>query len=805
MYKDDDSCESCWEEHVDHRREVGVEAVGYFHGPVDVERFLGDCFPNWTAPGVASGTMKKFRAELAKINPQVAQKRVEKKMYPQIDKVFTYVCANQHLPLQIHICADERQKESQQGYRIAPDLAILKSDEEYSHWARSIAFIEVKRTAKDDPLYGYDPGMKLKMNTEQVNNWTQIQEYAVSAFRSVPRCFLLAIGIFGDMARLFRWDRSSVIVSRSFPYKTQPEPLLKFVIGLALYANGGTDATLTAPVLEAERELVSKAYRRGQEDNLLPPGSYQSDPPGCSLAQSSQPLFCSKSIFGRGTRVWIATKICHTDDGDAPMVVIKDYWRESHRWAEGDVYRAIYRGRTKSFGVARFSHDYDIDDSPDDTVHRSSGARINQGIAKILPSPAGNQKDRQRFKELVHHRVILLSIGIPIWRFKSTKILLESIRDAIIGHNNMCEQGVLHRDISTSNIMISADVKAEDGAKGFIIDPEYAVDLRAPGADDLLCNLTGTFQYTAMALFRATVQHDKWHDLESFFWVVVEVILKHTACFITINSKILSGSQAVALIFTTSFLDRQAFVDYYVHTLTVSNNVPLTKCIKKFSALVATHYPNTELLRGLAFDDVTERLDGKVVSQSEMDQLVEAEFSQRMSRSFYKLTHSTVISTIEDALNTEGWPDEEHDGAVPFILLESPAVKSNAFMSQELERSTVSLMQSSVEAEQENRGQAQTQTDEPSPSTNTGREICEQPGRSSRLAAKTRINAQESTSPVDGDSDGSSRSKRPRRGCRKGQDGKSEDRQLRKTPSRGTFRSGNRRTGLRPHAKSDVK
>ncbi|KZT18174.1 hypothetical protein NEOLEDRAFT_1184521 [Neolentinus lepideus HHB14362 ss-1] len=194
------------------------------------------------------------------------------------------------------------------------------------------------------------------MNFEQVNNWTQIQEYAFTAFRSVPRCFLLAIGIFVDMARLFRWDRSSVLVSRSFPYKTQPEPLLEFIMGLALYANGGIDPTPTAPiVLEAERDLVDKAYRKGQEDNLLPPGSYQSDPPGRCLMQSSirisvpsatggvldtyvtlgQPLFCSQSIFGRGTRVWIAVRICRTDDGDAPTVMIKDYWRESHRWTEG--------------------------------------------------------------------------------------------------------------------------------------------------------------------------------------------------------------------------------------------------------------------------------------------------------------------------------------------------------------------------------------------------------------------------------------------------------------------------------------
>ncbi|EPQ53859.1 hypothetical protein GLOTRDRAFT_14925, partial [Gloeophyllum trabeum ATCC 11539] len=63
----------------------------------------------------------------------------------------------------------------------------------------------------------------------------------------------------------------------------------------------------------------------------------------------------------------------------------------------------------------------------------------------------------------VHHRCILRSVGIPLTRFKSTRQLLEAIRDAVEGHKAMNENGVMHRDISVNNILISADPDKEGG------------------------------------------------------------------------------------------------------------------------------------------------------------------------------------------------------------------------------------------------------------------------------------------------------------------------------------------------------
>ncbi|EPQ50113.1 hypothetical protein GLOTRDRAFT_51029, partial [Gloeophyllum trabeum ATCC 11539] len=91
----------------------------------------------------------------------------------------------------------------------------------------------------------------------------------------------------------------------------------------------------------------------------------------------------------------------------------------------------------------------------------------------------------------------------------------------------MCARNVLHRDISVNNIMISADVDAEGGAKGFLIDPELAA---ATGMDNLqeeLNHLTGTYQFTSMQRFDDDPgQHASWNDLESFYWVVLYVVLR---------------------------------------------------------------------------------------------------------------------------------------------------------------------------------------------------------------------------------------------------------------------------------------
>ena len=77
----------------------------------------------------------------------------------------------------------------------------------------------------------------------------------------------------------------------------------------------------------------------------------------------------------------------------------------------------------------------------------------------------------------------------------------------------MLNKGILHRDISTGNILLT-----EDEGSGFLIDLDLAVKLsddKASGAP----SKTGTKIFMAIGVLYGE-RHTFMHDLESFFWVL---------------------------------------------------------------------------------------------------------------------------------------------------------------------------------------------------------------------------------------------------------------------------------------------
>ncbi|EPQ53827.1 hypothetical protein GLOTRDRAFT_139906 [Gloeophyllum trabeum ATCC 11539] len=659
------------ESHSNHRILAGTEATEHLYGPVDVYEFLDDSFPEFDV-SVRSTVFKEFKKRLREVKPSVKPSGgpSEKAMYASIVDALNYICENavknEPLPLQFHVSANERKQESKGGYRIAPDIAVLPSSSTDTYWARSLGFIEVKATENEDPFRRYRPDLKNTptMNQAEVDSWNQLQEYAVVSFRAAPRCFLFAVGVFGNVARLFRWDRSSMLVSGPIRYKTDPTPLIEFLVGFASHARSGIDESVRMPITgPAERKLVKEKYQEAFTSRLLPkyeplhkgyndlvvdstfidiPHAEPADGVADRFVTIGPPLFCANSIFGRGTRVWLAQKLCE-DREEAGFVVVKDYWRDRERWTEGNIYRAIYGASGRAFGVARLYHDYDVTADPRDRVHVASGWMVNEKLGEVV------------FKDLVHHRCILLSVGIPLWRFKSTRQLLHAIRDALKGHQNMCKNGVLHRDISVNNILISADPGAENEAVGFLIDPELAFADGMKDKDGELRNLTGTYQFTAVKRFQElNCEHLTWHDIESFFWVLVYVILRHTICEILHDGLKIKGYQCVPAVFTDVPGDRQLFVTDKVQSLEVENNTPLSQCIQEFALLVASHYLSPHVRERYAADELN------------------------------LLTHQRVLAIFDKALNADGWPAEEDDGPVPFTILETHTVRSKRSIAENI-------------------------------------------------------------------------------------------------------------------------
>jgi hypothetical protein len=52
------------------------------------------------------------------------------------------------------------------------------------------------------------------------------------------------------------------------------------------------------------------------------------------------------------------------------------------------------------------------------------------------------------------------------------------------GHQHLFELGILHRDISAGNILLSAGVEPEEGCEGFLMDLEFA-HVSSPSLNDI--------------------------------------------------------------------------------------------------------------------------------------------------------------------------------------------------------------------------------------------------------------------------------------------------------------------------------
>ncbi|KAI0636323.1 hypothetical protein C8Q77DRAFT_1052469 [Trametes polyzona] len=156
--------------------------------------------------------------------------------------------------------------------------------------------------------------------------------------------------------------------------------------------------------------------------------------------------------------------------------------------------------------------------------------------------------EEYRYLERSHMRIVIDDVGRPLTAFKSTRELVEAVRDAIIGHRQAWETaGVLHRDVSLGNILI-LDNNNDVDAKPFVgflhdfdyssMEPDGAVQEASAGEgtypDGSAVNRKermGTYHFMAVELVSGeATTHDIHHDLESFYWILLWVILRHTEC-----------------------------------------------------------------------------------------------------------------------------------------------------------------------------------------------------------------------------------------------------------------------------------
>ncbi|PIL28126.1 hypothetical protein GSI_09777 [Ganoderma sinense ZZ0214-1] len=272
-------------------------------------------------------------------------------------------------------------------------------------------------------------------------------------------------------------------------------------------------------------------------------------------------------------------------------------------------------------------------------------------------------------RERSHMRFVVGEVGRPITQFKSTRELATAFRDAIIGEFGSNHDAVFlvvtpdsdFQDIAmrVGNILIVDDPDGQEQFCGFIHDFDHSYMTRGVPqgdmsslsataltefltADDVAGQLkerTGTFLFMSHELLDLDepVVHDVRHDLHSFYWVLLWVVLRHTKHNMPggIRVRGMGTPDACTRVFKQSDSSDAANAKlswlFTSKSPVITGNDPLTMLMKEFGALVR-----------------------KSVSESESPSPTTT------------LDYDAVLDVFGRALARQDWPTSE-DSPVPYV------------------------------------------------------------------------------------------------------------------------------------------
>ncbi|KAK0196367.1 hypothetical protein F5146DRAFT_1152091 [Armillaria mellea] len=360
----------------------------------------------------------------------------------------------------------------------------------------------------------------------------QISCYAGVTMMLQHRSHLFTILICGPFARSIRWDRSSAIVSKRFDYTDQRTLIFKFYLRFAQLSPNqrGKDPTVS-PLLDEDADAIARA-KFNQFDTDMWHGD-AGPKPRRAIAIEDQKLLridmtfnnephrfvvCAPkfddgafSPFGRSTRGSLAIDLDSPNlkDPKKPyggLLFMKDYWREDspRTVKESDVYDLLAEHKVPH--VAEMEAGGDVPDM----------VMITQEHARALPK-------QRRLSTLRAHRIFLNTIGRDLTTFCSVKSLVTCIADAMKASQAAFDRaGILHRDISAGNIMITRD------HRGFLIDWDHCVILTDRSGKRRL-GRTGTWQFmSAHLLLSSATTNTLVDDKESSLWVLLYITMRYT-------------------------------------------------------------------------------------------------------------------------------------------------------------------------------------------------------------------------------------------------------------------------------------
>ncbi|CAL1710004.1 unnamed protein product [Somion occarium] len=394
--------------------------------------------------------------------------------------------------------------------RLRPDLVLVKSHAD-----------DVNSFSDKD----IDPDSEEK--TEERSEDSRIRQisYVVATMSRQHRVFIFSLAICGRYIRFLRWDCVGCIVSECIDYQKNPELVAEFFWRYSHMTDRerGFDVTVRradqeqADLLTAAIEAFIKQSRPRDMSYLR--ASMDPTYATCSVCMDDeegdarhfiirQPFWDANLACGRATRAYAAY-----DTTEKKLVFLKDSWRAENNdiMCEVDIYNHLQDNKVPFLPKILLADDVKVDGSEQRTF---SDQWSTPDIFPEWRSPC------DWLWAHIHCRIVQ-ELAYPVASAQSSREAVQALRDVIESIKVAYESGkILHRDISTGNVMISKE------GRGILNDWDNALRL-IPG-EEFHASRTGTWQFISMALLQEPNKpHEVRDDLESCFWVLLYVSLHY--------------------------------------------------------------------------------------------------------------------------------------------------------------------------------------------------------------------------------------------------------------------------------------
>ncbi|KAJ7641412.1 hypothetical protein FB45DRAFT_900156 [Roridomyces roridus] len=412
-------------------------------------------------------------------------------------------------------------------------------------------------------------------------------------------------------------------------------------------------------------------------------------------------LSISDGLFSRATRVYRVVLEQDAEEEYPTIYALKDAWPQRFRRPEVDFYDFIAKHCEELVNSFETEGGDVIDPKPflDSFAKCHGSVFLSEEHRQLLPCDdslhqtqppiKGANVDTDEARETLKHvarrhvRLLLTPVGAQLKKFETTKSLVEVIHNAMDQHRIVYNAGIIHRDISEGNVLFREVLSPQLEFDGFLVDWDYAEFTEEgvkqfnewfPGrkeaarVDKSLKDMTGTFPFMAIELVRRLASrtlrgpafdeadmamistgqsfaHGAHHDVESFYWLLIWIVLRHTDFLVKDE---LTCKNLFELV-------DDAHKHTWVHKNTLGRrtaNPGLFNVLELFRSKVALQYPAAATTAAPV--PVIRRRIGKAPPPAQSSAQVAVPPAPAVL-----LDHETILDDIEGSLQGFEWPTDD--------------------------------------------------------------------------------------------------------------------------------------------------